>query len=119
MTAFRTRNERRYGTIQVGPDGRVSGFAEKADAATDGLVNAGVYLFNRRILEYIPEGPSSLERDVFPKLLNQGIFALEQQGVFIDIGTPEDYARAQVLCNRLYEAARVKHLEAPGDEEPH
>jgi NDP-sugar pyrophosphorylase family protein len=118
MVAFRTRNEKRYGTIQVKPEGRVSGFTEKADADPNGLVNAGVYLFNRRILDLIPEGPSSLERDVFPKLLDQGIFALEQQGVFIDIGTPEDYARAQGLCDRLYEAARVKQSPSLGDEKP-
>lgn len=118
MVAFRTRNEKRYGTIQVKPDGQVSGFTEKTDANPDGLVNAGVYVFNRRILDRIPEGPSSLERDVFPKLLHQGIFALEQQGVFIDIGTPEDYARAQGLCDRLYEAARVKQSPPLGDEKP-
>lgn len=119
MVGFRTRNEKRYGTIQVKPDGQVSGFAEKTDADPEGLVNAGVYVFNRGILDCIPEGPSSLERDVFPKLLDHGIFALEQSGVFIDIGTPEDYARAQGLCDRLYEAARVKQSPSLGDEEPH
>lgn len=119
IAAFRTKNEKRYGTIHARPDGRVSGFAEKADADPDGLVNAGVYLFHRRILDCIPKRPSSLERDIFPKLLDQGIFAMEQQGVFIDIGTPEDYARAQELCNRLYEAAHVKHVPSSGDEKPH
>jgi NDP-sugar pyrophosphorylase family protein len=119
MAVFRTRNEMRYGTVQVGPAGLVSGFVEKMNADPNGLVNAGVYVFNRRILEHIPEGPSSLERDVFPKLLTQGVYALEQQGVFIDIGTPEDYARAQGLCDRLYDAARVKRPPASGDEKPH
>jgi NDP-sugar pyrophosphorylase family protein len=119
MAVFRTKNEMRYGTVQVRPDGRVSGFAEKTDSDPNGLVNAGVYVFNRRILECIPEGPSSLERDVFPKLLGKGVYALEQHGVFIDIGTPEDYARAQELCDRLYEAARVKQLPHVGDEKPH
>lgn len=118
MAVFRTKNEKRYGTVQVRTDGRVSGFAEKTDADPNGLVNAGVYIFNRRILEHVPEGPSSLERDIFPKLLDQGIFALEQEGVFIDIGTPEDYARAQELCDRLYEAARVKQSPSLGNEKP-
>ena len=119
MAVFRTKNEMRYGTVQVRPDGLVTGFAEKTDADPNGLVNAGVYIFNRRILELIPEGPSSLERDVFPKLLAQGIHALEQQGVFIDIGTPEDYARAQGLYDRLYEAARAKQLPGLSGKEPH
>jgi len=119
MVGFRTRNEKRYGTIQMKLDGRVNGFREKTDADPDGLVNAGVYVFNRGILDSIPEGPSSLERDVFPKLLDHGIFALEQHGVFIDIGTPEDYARAQELCDRLYEAAGVKQSPSLLDEKPH
>jgi NDP-sugar pyrophosphorylase family protein len=67
-----------------------------------------VYIFNREVLQQIPEGPCSLEKDVFPRLLDRGIYALEQQGVFIDIGTPEDYARAQEICARLYEAASLK-----------
>jgi mannose-1-phosphate guanylyltransferase len=119
MAVFRTRNEMRYGTVEVRPDGVVNGFAEKTNADPNGLVNAGVYVFNRQILERIPEGPSSLERDVFPKLLTEGVYALEQQGVFIDIGTPEDYVRAQGLSDRLYDAARVERLPGPGDERPH
>jgi NDP-sugar pyrophosphorylase family protein len=42
---------------------------------------------------------------LFPRLLERGVYALEHQGMFIDIGTPEDYARAQELCGRLYQAA--------------
>ena len=53
------------------------------------------------------------------KLLTQGVYALEQHGVFIDIGTPEDYARAQGLSDRLYDAARVKRLPGFGDEKLH
>lgn len=110
MAVFKTKNEMRYGTVQVRPDGLVTGFAEKTAADPNGLVNAGVYVFNREILKHIPEGHSSLERDVFPKLLTEKVYALEQQGVFIDIGTPEDYARAQGLCDRLYNAAGAKQL---------
>ena len=61
----------------------------------------GVYVFNRAVLEHVPQGPASLEKDVFPRLLEQGVYALEQHGMFIDIGTPEDYARAQELCRTL------------------
>jgi len=118
MAVFRTRNEMRYGTVQLRADGLVNSFAEKANADPNGLVNAGVYVFNRRILEHIPEGPSSLERDVFPKLLSQRVYALEQQGVFVDIGTPEDYVLAQRLSDRLYDASSAKQHPDSGDEEP-
>jgi NDP-sugar pyrophosphorylase family protein len=108
MAVLRMQNEKRYGTVQMDAGGRVKGFAEKIRSAQGGLVNAGVYVFNREIFELIPEGPCSLEQDIFPQLLPRGVYALEQRGVFIDIGTPEDYARAQELCARLYEAASRK-----------
>ena len=110
MTVVRMKNEKRYGTVEVGDDGRVTGFLEKSSSSPVGFVNAGVYVFSRRVLDYIPEGSVSLEKDVLTQLLGGGVYALEQQGVFIDIGIPEDYARAQGLCASLYEAAlRKKH----------
>ena len=112
MAVLRMKNEMRYGTVQVTSGGRVSGFTEKSDGDLNGSVNAGIYVFNRRIFDHIPEGPASLERDIFPKLLDHGVYASKQHGVFIDIGTPEDYARAQDLSKRLYEAACPK--QPPG-----
>jgi len=106
MAVVRMKNQMRYGTVEVTTGNRVSGFREKNEGNLTELVNAGIYVFNRRIFEHIPEGPASLERDVFPKLIDHGVYALEQNGLFIDIGTPEDYARAQKLAERLGKAAR-------------
>jgi NDP-sugar pyrophosphorylase family protein len=108
MAVRRVENTGRYGTVGLEGDGRITGFMEKTGSEEPGVVNAGVYIFNREVLENIPQGPCSLEKDVFPKLLSRGFFALEQQGAFIDIGTPEDYARAQEIRDRLYEAASLK-----------
>jgi len=57
------------------------------------------------VLEHIPDGPASLEKDTFPRLLDYGVYAAEQGGMFIDIGTPEDYERAQALRESLCQAA--------------
>lgn len=95
----------RYGTVQVAADNRVTGFREKTCNASPGLVNAGVYVFDHAVLQQLPDGPCSLEHDIFPKLLDHGIYAQETKGIFIDIGTPEDYARAQQIRDRLYSAA--------------
>jgi NDP-sugar pyrophosphorylase family protein len=108
MAVLQMKNKMRYGTVQVTAGGRVSGFTEKGDGDSTGFVNAGIYVFDRRIFQHLPVGPASLERDVFPKLLEHRVYASEQRGIFIDIGTPEDYARAQDLCDRLYEAASRK-----------
>lgn len=115
MAVVRVENAARYGTVQMESDGRVTGFAEKTGRAAGGMVNAGIYIFDRSILEFIPEGPASLERDVFPRVLAHGVYALEQKGMFIDIGTPEDYARAQGLSGKLYETA-LQRQENPGAE---
>jgi NDP-sugar pyrophosphorylase family protein len=105
MAVRRVPDATRYGTVQLDTHHRVVGFREKMGAPVPGLVNGGVYVFKRAILQHIPDGPASLEKDVFPELLAHGVYALEQQGMFIDIGTPEDYARAQTLCHSLYQAA--------------
>jgi NDP-sugar pyrophosphorylase family protein len=108
MAVVQVEDAARYGTVQLGYSGRVLGFAEKTGRAAPGMVNAGIYIFDRSILEFIPEGPASLERDVFPFALAHGVYALEQKGMFIDIGTPADYARAQGLSDRLYKTALQK-----------
>ncbi len=108
MAALQVENAGRFGTLQMDAEGRVVGFLEKTGREASGIVNAGVYVFDHTVLDQIPEGPASLERDVFPRMLNHGVYALEQHGMFIDIGTPEDYARAQKLCDRLYETALQK-----------
>jgi NDP-sugar pyrophosphorylase family protein len=108
MAVLRVENASRYGTVHVDASGRVTGFAEKTGSEAPGLVNAGIYIFNHSVFHHIPEGPASLERDVFPRLLEQGMYAQEQHGMFIDIGTPADYARAQELLRSLSEDARPK-----------
>jgi NDP-sugar pyrophosphorylase family protein len=98
-------NAGQYGTVTMDGD-CVSGFREKAGIRVSGLVNAGVYVFDHTLLDALPDGASSLERDVFPRILESGVYGLEQSGVFIDIGTPEDYARARAIGQELDRAAK-------------
>lgn len=105
LAARHVENANRYGQVNMGSKGKVVSFAEKSESNVPGLVNAGVYIFSSDVLRHIPVGSSSLERDVFPKLLPYGLHALEQRGAFIDIGTPEDYKRAQTIYAGLYKAA--------------
>jgi len=85
----------RYGRILVRDD-RITGFSEKG-AAGPGLINAGIYLMRRNLLA-VPELPEvfSFERDVLEaRLADLRPLAYQTRGRFIDIGVPEDYARAQ------------------------
>lgn len=101
MAVSRVPNAGRYGTVQVDSHGLVAGFAEKTGGVTSGLVNGGVYVFGYAVLAEMPDGTVSLERDVFSRLIERGVYAMEQRGMFIDIGTPGDYIRAQMICDRL------------------
>jgi NDP-sugar pyrophosphorylase family protein len=105
IAVCRVADAARYGTVEVDGQSRVVRFGEKLGIQKPGLVNGGVYLLKRAVLQHIPEGPGSLEKDVLPRLVEHGTFALEQTGMFIDIGTPEDYARAQALYQQLSDAA--------------
>jgi NDP-sugar pyrophosphorylase family protein len=105
MAVVRVENAERYGTVRVGSDDQIVGFEEKNGIVAPGLINAGVYVFGPEIFERIPEGPASLERDVFPHVLDNRVYAFQRKAMFIDIGTPEDYARAQVICEQLDDAA--------------
>jgi D-glycero-alpha-D-manno-heptose 1-phosphate guanylyltransferase len=101
----RVSDAARYGTVHVDAEGKITRFSEKLGFATPGLINGGVYVFKKAALNHIPGGPVSLEKEVLPGLVSQGIFAFEQNGMFIDIGTPEDYARAQTIYESLTRAA--------------
>lgn len=103
----------RYGTVHVDASQKVTCFSEKTGLAEPGLINGGVYVFRREILENIPEGPCSLEKEVLPNILSLGVWALEQNGMFIDIGTPEDYARAKAMHQKLAEAAGARSRTEP------
>lgn len=94
----RLEDASRYGVVALEetPDGaRVTGFRERPDGPGPGLVNAGLYLMRRSILPRLaPRG--SLERDVLPALAAEGgVAGLVRGGYFIDIGVPDDFARAQ------------------------
>ena len=77
---------------------RVRGFVENGRAGP-ALITAGVYLMQRALARRIPAGrASSFEQDLLtPEVRTIHPLAFVAEGLFIDIGVPEDYARAQVL----------------------
>ena len=88
----------RYGTIQMDKNNKIIEFIEKGGTTTWGLINAGVYMMNTAVLKNIPEKtPCSLEYDFFPGMTGKGIYGHETKGKFIDIGTPESYAKAEAF----------------------
>ncbi len=84
-----------YGLVSRDGDGAVSQFLEKTGEAVPGEVNAGAYVLERSVLDLIPPGQEvSIEREVFPRLVGDGLQALPLSGYWMDIGTPERYLQA-------------------------
>lgn len=95
-------NTSRYGAVKA-TGGRVTSFVEKQDATGPGLINAGVYVFDRSVIEHIPmDRAVSLEVDVLPVLIARGtVAAAVFDSDFIDIGLPETYRMAPAVLPRI------------------
>jgi len=88
----------RYGVAKLDKDCRVKEFIEKPAKGTapTNLINAGIYVLNPKIFQYLPKGKKvSMEREVFPKLVEEGqLFGHVFQGLWMDIGKPKEYLQA-------------------------
>lgn len=102
-------NPSAYGLVETESDGRVRRFLEKpkADEITVNTINAGTYILEPRVLDYIPAGENhSFEYGLFPNLLErkENFYAhIPQRAYWMDIGTPERYLQAHLdlLANRV------------------
>lgn len=91
----------RYGFVDVDDNGVVVNFIEKG-RVNGGVINTGVYLIRKEAILTYPETVFSLEYDFFNALLHKRkIMASETNGLFIDIGIPQDYKRAQMILHEI------------------
>jgi D,D-heptose 1,7-bisphosphate phosphatase len=100
-------NAARFGSVQLS-DRRIAHFAERPTQSGSGLISGGIYLLRRATLLGSLEPACSLERDVFPHLAQTGrLLGIPFDGYFIDIGIPEDLARArqEIPTRRIRPAA--------------
>jgi dTDP-glucose pyrophosphorylase/histidinol phosphatase-like enzyme len=87
----------RYGRV-IEEQGSVVAFLEKdLSRPGPGVINGGIYVLRREILDLIQELPCSLEQDIFPALVERGqIRGREFDGYFLDIGLPETLERGRL-----------------------
>jgi D-glycero-alpha-D-manno-heptose 1-phosphate guanylyltransferase len=104
LSLFRTTNAARFSPVVLDDKGRVESFGACADTsnwtAAPHFANGGVYWVSPAAVTSLGiSSPCSLEHDVLPRaIVERGrVFGLPSAGVFIDIGVPEDYARAQAM----------------------
>jgi mannose-1-phosphate guanylyltransferase len=109
-----------YGLVILREDRSVRDFVEKpsspsgddADAIESNLISAGAYVLEREILELVPpERNVSIEREVWPRLVDNGLYGFPSESYWLDIGTPARYLQGTfdiiegnvktAVCDRL------------------
>jgi mannose-1-phosphate guanylyltransferase len=84
-----------YGLVHLNEDHSVREFLEKpsADAVIEtNLISAGAYVLEREILDLVPADRNvSIEREVWPRLIGDGLYGFPSESYWLDIGTPERY----------------------------
>ncbi len=85
-----------YGVVDIDGNHRINKFQEKPkkEEAFSNLINAGVYALEHEALDYIGKGFVSMEREVFPKILDKGMFGFRFTGYWIDCGKKENLLEA-------------------------
>src|SRR3954452_6749800 len=94
-----------YGVVPTTETGAVTEFREKQPGpAPTNRINAGTYILEPSVLDLIPSGRAvSIEREIFPQLVGNGLHGFQFDGYWIDIGTPERYLEAtyDLLAGRV------------------
>jgi mannose-1-phosphate guanylyltransferase len=109
-----------YGLVATAADGAVTEFLEKPQGPidpADAWVNAGAYVIEHEVLDAIEPGRAvSIEREIWPALVGQGLYAHRASGYWMDIGTPARYLQGsfdivtgavEVDRDRSHEAAAI------------
>jgi len=72
--------------------GSIDRFVEKPQVFVGNKINAGLYLFNPGILDRIELKPTSIEKEIFPKMAaDNNLYAMTLEGFWMDVGQPPDY----------------------------
>lgn len=109
-----------YGLVNLDASNAVTEFLEKPGPDQPGpnqldtnLVSAGAYVLEREVLSLLEPGTvASIERDVFPQLVGDGLYGCPLQGYWLDIGTPERYLQATFdILERTVRTAVGEQLE--------
>ena len=125
VTLYLTKvaDARAYGCVELSADSQVKSFLEKMENPVSDLINAGCYIFNRKVIDQIPANQIvSVERDTFPNLLSSGVKVCGylDNSYWLDIGNPAALvkASADLVTGVITSVATPKHsgdhLIAPG-----
>ena len=95
MALTTVENPSEYGIVGLDADDRIRRFKEKPppEEAFSNLINAGIYVLEPHVMDYVPEGTKfDFSKNLFPVLLEKGhgMFGHKLEGLWMDIGRPRD-----------------------------
>jgi NDP-sugar pyrophosphorylase family protein len=97
IAAHRRRVKVDFGVLESDDNYRVIGYNEKPELSYD--VSMGIYVYEPRVLKFISPGTYLDFPDLVLKLIAAGekVCAMPSDCLWLDIGRPDDYARAQEI----------------------
>jgi len=88
----------KYGVVVSDQFGRIEKFVEKPKVFVGNKINAGIYIFNPSVLDRIEVKPTSIEKEIFPKMAQEGeLYSFVLDGFWMDIGQPKDFLSGMIL----------------------
>jgi NDP-sugar pyrophosphorylase family protein len=91
-----------FGVLRLSRDGQISDFMEKPEGNASGLVNTGIYMMNKRVLELVPDGFYDFGKNLLPRLVGNRLFAYKTQRYWSDIGSlPSYYATNRFVAENM------------------
>ncbi|XP_053577115.1 mannose-1-phosphate guanyltransferase beta isoform X2 [Bombina bombina] len=107
----------KYGVVVYEADsGLIQRFVEKPQVFVSNKINSGLYIFCPSVLDRIQLRPTSIEKEIFPVMAQEGqLFAMELQGFWMDIGQPKDFLTGMCLYLQSVRQKNPERLHAgPG-----
>lgn len=99
MALFHANNPKQCGIATIDNAEKITEFEEKPEQPISDLANAGIYIANRALLQYLSNASFiDFSRDVLPKLIGK-MYGYEMHDYLIDIGTIESLKKARSEWN--------------------
>lgn len=107
----------KYGVVVYdAKTGRIDKFVEKPQVYVSNKINAGLYIFNPKMLSRIELRPTSIEKEIFPKMAQEDeLFAFNLPGFWMDVGQPKDFLTGMGMFLHFLREKHPNRLhEGPG-----
>ena len=101
ISLWEVEDPTRFGVCDIQEDGKIYQFQEKPalEDAVSNMINAGCYILEPQVFDRMPNGPHSMERDVYTPIASEGLLnGFAFQGHFVDAGTPSSWLDGMQVC---------------------